>query len=141
MQYFRLIPEVPGQLGPKTKMDTTIHPPKVEHLHFVFYGWEGDELIECFPVFLVSEKLLKRLNESNLTGLIPNDNFEISYSEEFLLLYPDREMPIFLWVMINREKGDDFFIDKDHYLQASDRALNILEKFGTLNNCEIEKAD
>jgi hypothetical protein len=32
-----------------------VHPPIVSRLHLVFDTWEGDDLVERFPTFLVTE--------------------------------------------------------------------------------------
>jgi hypothetical protein len=45
MQYI-LEPEVSGEIGERTVIDSSVHPPIVSYLHFVFMGWLGDDLIE-----------------------------------------------------------------------------------------------
>ena len=82
MQYI-LEPEVSGEIGDSTVIDTSVHPPIVSYLHFVFMGWLGDDLIECFPVYLVSEHLAGALSAANFTGIRIND-FEIGISDEML---------------------------------------------------------
>lgn len=48
-RYYRLEPEVAGELGSGTVMDVSRHPPLVSHLQFKFQGWLGDDLLETFP--------------------------------------------------------------------------------------------
>ncbi len=54
---FVLEPHVAGELGSKTKLDPTTHPPTVEELHYVLDSSESDDIVESFPVFLVSARL------------------------------------------------------------------------------------
>lgn len=37
-----------------TIMEATVHPPRVERLHYEFEDWLGDDLVESFPSFLVA---------------------------------------------------------------------------------------
>src|SRR5438132_865896 len=98
MAYF-IEPEVSGELGEKTILDRATHPPIVKYLHFVLYGWLGDDLIETFPVFLVTEKLKSKLNETSLTGYRIT-NCEIEVSDEFKLLQLNTILPSFYWFKV-----------------------------------------
>src|SRR5688572_20150560 len=103
MPYF-IEPEVSGQLGDKTIIDASLHPPKVERLHFIFYGWLGDDLIECFPIFLITEKLKNTLAVARLTGYEIKD-CEIEESDEFKLLQ-NVILPKFFWFSIIGKESD-----------------------------------
>ncbi len=70
MRYFYIEPEVSGELGEGTLMDTTVHPPKVEKLNYEFSSWLGDDLIESFPCYIVSERLAERLKKVIFLDLI-----------------------------------------------------------------------
>ena len=59
MAQYLIEPEVPGGLGDKTQGDFSKHPPVIEHLHFQFEGWLGDDLLESFPCFLVSNSVTR----------------------------------------------------------------------------------
>ena len=65
---YRLEPQVAGELGIDTVLDTSTHPPKVKRLDFVLDQPENDELITSFPVFLISEGLGSRLKKAHLDG-------------------------------------------------------------------------
>ncbi|SEA55951.1 hypothetical protein SAMN05660909_02491 [Chitinophaga terrae (ex Kim and Jung 2007)] len=136
-KYYKLIPEVPGELGEKTQMDSSVHPPKIEYLQFIFDGWLGDDLIECFPCFLISETLQLSLGKTDLGGFTIKE-VEIAYSSLFEELYPDRKMPAFKWLVIIGKDGDDFFLDTKNNLIVSERCLGFLKEYGNLNNCEVE---
>lgn len=137
-KYFKLAPEVPGQLGEKTLIDNTIHPPNVKRLHFEFDGWLGDELIECFPCFLVTESLSNECKNSGLVGF-DTESALITFSEQFKELYPNQNVPLFNRLIINGTKSDDFFIDADFSLAVSSKALSVIKTYGNINNCYIEE--
>ncbi|MBX2921103.1 MAG: hypothetical protein KF746_02840 [Chitinophagaceae bacterium] len=135
MEYI-IEPEVSGQLGNKTVIDSTIHPPKVSLLHFVFYGWLGDDIIECFPVFLITQHLKTTLNMTTFSGFEIKD-CTIDVSEEFRLLQPKTDLPSFFWLDIVGSAHDDFKI-VDNRLQLSSRAFEILKRLN-LNNAIIKE--
>lgn len=121
-----LEPEVAGQLGPRTELDRRTHPPAVSRLHYVFDGWLGDELLETFPCFIVTERLAVKLCSVGLTGFELRE-LEVSTSEQFAELHPDVDLPGFQWLVVRGQLGrDDFAIAHDHRLVVSDRALAIV---------------
>lgn len=73
-------PEVSGGFWEKAQLDSTVHPPIVKKLHFEFSGWLGDDIIETFPCFIVTEALKNKLEIDGLTGII-FDNVIISKSK------------------------------------------------------------
>ena len=66
--YYVLEAEVCGSFGEDTIRDTSVFPPKITKLDIVFEGWLGDDLIETFPAYMVTERLKKTLGKSELTG-------------------------------------------------------------------------
>lgn len=108
---YKLIePEVAGGLGEQIQMDNSFFPPLIKNLHYEFKGWLGDDILESFPCYIVTERLRDGIELVKLTG-VSFDKVFISKSETFLELYPDRELPNFFWAKINRESNkDDFFI-------------------------------
>lgn len=122
-------PEVAGNWGKDTIADTSVHPPLIKYLHFEFYGWLGSDILETFPCFLVSERLRKLIEESNLCG-ISFDNAKISYSESFLEIEYNKKVPDFIWMKIHgKEDIDDFWLTEKHQLAVSEKAFCILSKF------------
>lgn len=120
-------PEVAGELGNKTIIETQYFPPKVRELHFIFNGWLGDDIIECFPCFIVSEKLMNSILTNELTGVF-FEEMRISKSEEFIEMYPAREIPKFYWAKITGKFGiDDFVIANDFRLVISEKAYGVLQ--------------
>ena len=128
-------PEVSGQLGERTILDNSIHPPIVSHLHFIFYGWLGDDLIGCFPVFLITEKLKELIVIHDLTGYQIKE-CEVEVSDEFILLQPGVDLPKFYWFQVNGKGSADFNIARNQLL-ISNRAYTFLEQFN-LNNAIVQ---
>lgn len=67
MKYYMIEPEVAGEIGENTiydNYDEIINQKKkpiISHLHYIFDGWLGDELLEVTPCFLISERLKKEI--------------------------------------------------------------------------------
>ncbi|HEX8434380.1 hypothetical protein [Archangium sp.] len=132
-----LEPEVAGELGDNTVLNTSVHPPVVSHFHHRFEGWLGDGLLTVFPCFLVSSALAKALEEARLVGF-SLDEVEVSTSLEFQELYPGRTLPEFRWLKITgKNREADFRLTQDFRLEVSSRALEVLKKFN-IAHAEIE---
>jgi hypothetical protein len=127
-EWWVVVPEVAGELGEHTVLDTSVHPPRVARFHHRFEGWLGDDLLEAFPCFLVTSDLAKVLEEARLVGF-SLDTVEVSVSPEFLELFPGRPMPEFRWLKITGEnRNADFRLTPDFRLEVSSRALEVLKK-------------
>jgi len=81
-----LEPLVAGELGDRTQLDTTTYPPLVRHVDFVRDLPTEEDLIESFPVFLVSEELASVLTAANLSGF-QLDDAEGRPSAEYLAVH------------------------------------------------------
>lgn len=132
--YHIVEPEVAGGWGENTEFTRTPGQPVVVHkLHYQFDGWLGDELVESTPCYIVSEKMAGELQQAQLTGFALGD-VETTTSEQFRELYPDRELPKFLWFKIEGAPArDDFGVTPDLQLVVSDRALEVLAGVGISN--------
>lgn len=137
MPYHLLEPEVAGELGPNTEMDTSVHPPRVLRLHYELSDWLGDDLLESFPVFLASEPLTKEVVAHDLTGYTIADA-EVTRSPEAEELLGDQEIPPFYWLNVSGHPGvDDFGTTEKGHLVVSDRALAVLRS-QRLSNCDVQ---
>lgn len=138
--YWRISPEVAGELAEGTEMDTSVHPPRVTRLHHRFEGWLGDDIIECFPCFLVTEGIAKVLEGSGLSGFELGD-VETSKSPELDEMYPGRQLPGFRWLKIidTQPNETDFRLTQDHRLELSDAALALLRN-ARINHADVERA-
>jgi len=138
MSFFLLAPEVAGGWGSGTVVDTERHPPVVKHLHYQFDGWLGDELLESFPCFIVTVAVGSKLTDAGLSGF-ELGSVEISKSDTFLELHPERSVPEFQWLRVAGAAGvADLGLTKQHQLVVSDRALQILRN-GQLAHCEVSE--
>ena len=134
MKYFYVEPEVAGGLGERTVMDRSVHPPIVKKLHYQFEGWLGDALLESFPAFIVTEHVKVSLLESGATGATFDDDVEVTLSDQFKALYPDRKLPRFVWLKPEGRAGqDDIGAASDGRLVLSQRALDVLNGIGISN--------
>jgi len=138
VKFYTLAPDVAGELGEHTEMDTTVHPPRVSKLHYVLDTWPGDDLVESFPCFLISSTLGSGVRMSGLTGfdLAP---VKVTLSPDAEELLDGHEVLGFQWLQITGELAvDDFSQTPDATLVVSERALEYLLRKGSLENCEIE---
>jgi putative NADH-flavin reductase len=134
---FQLLePEVAGGWGPNTRAQREKHPPVVTHLHYEFQGWSGDDLLETFPEFVVTERLAHPLERSGLTGfeLAP---VEVSPGDMWEQLYGDRPLPQCRWLKITARAGEADFGKTDlANLVVSPAAFALLKTF-SLDNCAV----
>jgi hypothetical protein len=138
MKYFFLSPEVAGGLGPNTVMNRMVHPPEVASLHYEMEGWLGDEFVESFPCFIVTQRLADRIQNDQLTG-VAFGNVEVTKSDQFKELYPERKLPQFVWLKVVGKAGkDDFGLDDQSRLVASEKAVQVL-RATTLENCDVSE--
>jgi hypothetical protein len=133
MKYYQIEPEVAGGIGEHSVIDRSSGKMVVRKLHYEFDGWGGDELLESTPCFIVSERLAHEIERAQLTG-ISFDDVEVTKSNQFEELYPNRQLPKFVWLQIDGKPGqDDFGIGKDPGLVISERALEVLKGLGISN--------
>ncbi|MGV9004113.1 hypothetical protein [Flavobacterium sp.] len=131
--YRYIEPEVAGGLGFETEIDNSKHPPIVEKLHYEFIGWLGDDILESFPCFIVTERLKKEIIKSKLTGVLFG-NVKITKSEEFNILQKNTSLPDFYWMKIyGKFNVDDFIISSDYRLIVSEKAFEVIIGFNISN--------
>jgi hypothetical protein len=138
MVFYKIHPEVPASIGKNSVIERIQDVPlKIIKLHLVFEGWLGGDLMETSPAFYVTKKLKDALSNSMLSGIANFLLVEVSKSENFLELYPNKQLPDFFFLKI---KGtpymDDFGIDKG-FLIISERAKDFLSNFN-LSDSVIE---
>jgi hypothetical protein len=147
-----LEPEVAGELGENTVFENFDNVrlkgerPIVKKLHYQFSGWLGDELLEVTPCFIVTTSLARMINDKNLSGCVFED-VEISLSEDFIEMYPDKTLPDFQRLVpigkifvdgnkFSKWSGHDFCITQKSYLVVSEKALQVL-RLKQIDNCDI----
>ncbi|KGA23064.1 hypothetical protein [Pectobacterium brasiliense] len=128
-------PEVAGELGDGTVMNSSVHPPVVKKLELCFSGWLGDDLLECYPCFIVTERLANEL-KNTVQDNIFFEKIIVTQSDEFNEIYPGKPLPNFYWMkFIN---GKEIFLSEDQRLAVSEHIMNTLNNFN-ISNAIIEK--
>jgi hypothetical protein len=138
MKYYCIEPEVAGGWGENTVFTRTPGKPTVVHkLHYEFDGWLGDELLQSTPCYIVSERGAHEIERAQLKGA-RFDDVEITTSEQFRELYPDRQLPKFVWLKVEGEPGqDDFGLARGLRLVVSERTLELLKQIGISNAASV----
>lgn len=140
MKYYTLEPEVSLSFGENTILDRASHPPTIKNLDLIFEGWLGDDILETFPCFFVTQKLKQLIQLNNLTKV----EFELVSpikSDTFIEMHPDQKLPtIYLLQVLGKVKCDDFGISEENLLIVSHSCLNVLSQ-ANLNHCDIEEID
>jgi hypothetical protein len=133
MKYYHLEPEVAGGFGARTVIDRSSGKMVVQKLHYQFDGWLGDDILESTPCFIVSESLAREIDRQQLTG-IKFDEVEVTTSDQFKELYQNRQIPKFVWLKVEgHAERDDFGMASGLRLIVSERALEVLRRFGVSN--------
>ncbi|MDR6937889.1 hypothetical protein [Luteibacter sp. 3190] len=137
MIYYVVEPEVAGGFGENTKIDHSSGRMEVERLHYKFDGWLGDQLLESTPCYIASEQLAEAISREGLSG-VQFAEVEISVSDQFSEMYPNRKLPRFVWLKVSGSPGDDDFgIASGLRLVVSERALNLLKRMGISHAASI----
>lgn len=137
MKFYVIEPEIAGGFGKNTVIDRTSGKMVIQKLHYQFDGWLGDELLESTPCYIASERMAREIELAMLTG-VKFDNVEITMSEQFKELYPNRQLPKFIWLKVEGSFGrDDFGVASRLRLVVSERALEVLKRIGLLHVASI----
>lgn len=138
MKYFLIDPEVAGELGKDTVLDASVHPPRVSELHYDLKGWLGDDILESFPCFVVTDRCRAALEPRGFSGFAFAP-VRVTASQTFLELYPGRALPVLHWLKITGTAGkDDFGIAHDQRLTVSEEVLQVLSSL-SIAHCDLEE--
>ena len=130
MKYYVLEPEVAGGFGPKSLLNPGVRPPYVTKFNYEFDVWLGDPLLEAVGCFIVTEALKEKFQAMKSTG-VSFSTVEVSKSVQFDDLYPNCQLPKFVWLQVTGEPGkDDFGLSSKHSLVVSQPILNTLQAAG-----------
>lgn len=155
---FLLEPEVAGGWGPNTVVTNReqvraglAQVPDVAHLHYVFDGWLGDELLTTHPCFIVTQSLADTLRNGSLTGF-RFDDVEITMSELYDELEPEQELPQFVrllpfgtvemasWPGVTHWSGHDFCLTRRAQLVVSHKAWEAISRHRVVH-CRVRVLD
>jgi hypothetical protein len=133
MKYYVIEPEVAGGFGEHTVIDRSTGKMVVQKLHYKFDGWLGGELLESAPCYIVTERLASEIERAQFTG-VRFEEVEVSASDQFTELYPNRHLPKFLWLKVDGKPGhEDFGLAPGLQLVVSERAVELLHLTGIPN--------
>lgn len=139
MNGYALEPEVAGELGPETVLDRSVHPPRVDRLHYVITGWLGDDVVESFPCFLATKRLAMAVTQE-LTGASFADAL-VTVDPQLELLEPTlvESLPRWRWLRPIGVPGvDDIWQDEFATLHVNDAGLAVLRRF-SVEQCVVRR--
>jgi hypothetical protein len=120
-----LEPLVAGELGDATILDTSTHPPIPIRVQYVLDEPSDEDIIESFPVYLVSNALGAALEAAELSGFrladaetLPSDNYKD--------LWPDVPHKAYRWLQVLGPPTADCWIGDDLMLVVSDRMYAVI---------------
>lgn len=134
---FTLEPLVADELGEGTRLDATTHPPEVEAVEYVLDTPTEDDLIESFPVFLVSESLADQLADAQLRGFTLEEA-QVIPSREYFEVWGSAAHKRYRWLRLKSSPQSDTWLDESYRLCVSDRMMAVLRE-GVLDGCDITR--
>ena len=138
--FFLLRPSVYGQLGPRTVLDRSAHPPLVSRLHYVLDILPNDDLHSVFPCHLVSGRLAKRLEAGKYSGATLAD-LDAEMDPQLTRQHPKASLPDMRWLQVHGVVNrDDFAVNAEGLLAVSAGVMQVLRTL-QLSGCIVYNAD
>jgi hypothetical protein len=132
-----LEPLAGGELGPDTVLDRSTHPPGLNRAQFVLDTPTTADLMESYPVYLVSEELAALLDAASLSGF-HFDDAEVFPGENYLEDFGDAPHKQYRWLRPEPDVPDaDVWITADFRLGVSARMWHTLQQ-ADLRGCDVE---
>jgi hypothetical protein len=127
MFYFVQLP-VFGQMGPKTEMDSTVHPPIVQKLHCLLDSIPKSELWRVFPCIIVGLDLAENLRRSGCSGFNIREAI-FDPGDAFLHIHGKAtRVPELHWCLITGTAyTDDLGLAEGSKLIVSERVKRLIE--------------
>jgi hypothetical protein len=135
-----LDPLVAGQLGERTDLDASTHPPVVRQVDYVVDLPTDEDLIQSFPVFLVSDDLAGALTAANLTGF-RLDNADVRASDQYGV-FGGGDVPLkqYRWLRLDSSDPADCWLDERFRLCVSDEMYAVISSH-RIERCEVTKTN
>lgn len=141
MKTFVLEPEASCRLGRGTELDRSVNPPLIKKLRLDFPGWLGDDLLECFPAFVVSSRLGSAIKAAGFTGA--EVKLDVPYDVDAQVPADDPVRAAGGWAQLEVTGSlgvDDFARYRDHRLAVTSAVFDMLRHF-SIENCLVEEVD
>lgn len=135
--HYSLEPEVPGELLPGTNIDNTCRPPLISSLAVIFEGWLGDDLLEIYPCFFVTDRLRRALEHHRVPGC-QFESFSLQLGDGFPLSASGTQFWR-LWPIADNQVSGISLGDRGQLL-ASEGAVKVLTQWG-LKYCDISPTE
>ncbi|NYI58239.1 hypothetical protein [Cellulomonas soli] len=111
-------------------------PPRLSNVSLQFEGWLGDDLIETYPLFAVTDRLRAALRASGVSG-VSFEQVPTIRSEQLLELQPGDEIGTWsLMAVTGRAGTDDAWLSPRWMLMVSQRFWDVASRF-QLTYCDI----
>jgi hypothetical protein len=142
MIFFEINPEVIVGLGDYTTFKKN-NPHEVEVLHIELEDWLGDDIMEIFPCFVITENLEMTLLKTKFTGyytcflsITLNEYFENNHAS-------GKTLPTFKWLKVTGTPYfDDFGIDnKTKKMVISESVFDLLKQAFSINYLTVGNDD
>lgn len=140
MNAYWIRPEVAGELGPRSSLDTSVYPPRVTRLHYEFSNWMGDDIVESFPTVIVTATLADAIMSFGLSG-VEFDDVDVTLNHQFEEFSPDvaSSLPAWRWLRpVGQPLISDFWQDDSARLMLSEAALDVIRRF-RIGNAELSE--
>ena len=136
---YSIDPQVAGELGDGTVLDSTVHPPSVSQVEFILDYPETDDIVQSFPVYLVTSQLAARIEQAEMVGIVLADAI-VRPSEEYVAAFGDAPHRSYRWLQPVIVDAADAWIDSSLQLCVSDRMMSVLEG-AVLSDCVATEID
>src|SRR5215211_250252 len=134
-----LEPLVAGELGDETDLDTRTHPPLVHSVEFVLDLPTDEDLIESFPVFLVSEELASALTAAGFRGFQLSDA-QVRPSHEYLANHGEVPHKRYRWLRLMPSRPSDCWLDAQYRLCVSDQMYFVIARH-RIDGCDVTQTN
>jgi len=137
--YVVVQPEVIVGIGKETVFEE-LNPPfkTVKELHINIEDWLGDDLMECHPIFIATQKLKDGLEKEQFTGFsfaeikLTKDTY---FKDNYQL---DVELPTMYWLKVSGLPGqDDFALNDNRQLMIDQKLFDFIQKEYNCNYMDV----
>lgn len=136
MKYYNIEPVADAEMAEYARVDFTRKPRKIIHMHVYVFNYPESDLIQSYPVFLVTNQLKESIEAKNLSGaeFLPCVVEKADQYDDFSPGIP----PPLLWCFEPCGKiGDDLIFLSETKFTASERFMDVLKHFSSVG-CIIE---
>lgn len=138
--YKKIQPEVIVGIGNNTVFNdqgSTFR--SVTKLHLHLEDWLGDDLMECFPCYIVTERVRNLLLATCYSGF---EILDLELTKVCNIESGDdqtKPLPQFYWLKVTGQHGkDDIYLNEKRDLSISDKLLAFLQSHADLKYLDVE---